>query len=45
MIINHNKMSTHITFNQFGIQTPRTSIINNEESVQDTIKKLELSFL
>ena len=30
-----NKMSTYITFNQFGIQTLRTSIINNEESVQE----------
>ena len=35
-----NKMSTYITFNQNGIQTPRTSIINNEESVQDAHKRI-----
>ena len=35
-----NKMSTYITFNQNGIQTPKTSIINNEESVQDAHKRI-----
>ena len=39
-----NKMSTYITFNQNGIQTPRTSIINNEESVQDAHKRIGNKF-
>ena len=33
-------MSTYITFNQYNIQTPRTSIINNEESVRDAHKRI-----
>ena len=40
MLTCDNKMSTYITFNQNGIQTPRTSIINNEESVQDAHKRI-----
>jgi ribosomal protein S6--L-glutamate ligase len=39
-----NKMSTYITFNQNGIQTPRTSIINNEESVKDAHKRIGSKF-
>ena len=40
MLTCDNKMSTYITFNQYGIQTPRTSIINNEESVRDAHKRI-----
>lgn len=40
MLTCDNKMSTYITFNQYGIQTPRTSIINNEESVKDAHKRI-----
>ena len=39
-----NKMSTYITFNQNGIHTPRTSIINNEESVKDAHKRIGSKF-
>ena len=44
MLTCDNKMSTYITFNQYGIQTPRTSIINNEESVQDAHKRIGGNF-
>ena len=44
MLTCDNKMSTYITFNQYGIQTPRTSIINNEESVQDAHKRIGNKF-
>ena len=40
MLTCDNKMSTYITFNQNGIRTPKTSIINNEESVQDAHKRI-----
>ena len=40
MLTCDNKMSTYITFNQNGIQTPRTSIINNEESVKDAHERI-----
>ena len=40
MLTCDNKMSTYITFNQYGINTPRTSIINNEESVKDAHKRI-----
>ena len=35
-----NKMSSYITFNQNGIQTPKTSLINNDESVEDAHKRI-----
>ena len=40
MLTCDNKMSTYITFNQNGIQTPRTSLINNDESVADAHKRI-----
>ena len=40
MLTCDNKMSTYITFNQNGIQTPRTSIVNNEESVKDAHERI-----
>ena len=38
MLTCDNKMSSYITFNQNGIQTPKTSLINNDESVEDAHK-------
>ena len=40
MLTCDNKMSTYITFNQNAIQTPRTSIINNEASVKDAHERI-----
>ena len=40
MLTCDNKMSSYITFNQNGIQTPKTSLINNDESVEDAHKRI-----
>ena len=40
MLTCDNKMSSYITFNQIGIQTPKTSLINNDESVEDAHKRI-----
>ena len=40
MLTCDNKMTSYITFNQNGIQTPRTSLINNEDSVADAHKRI-----
>ena len=37
MLTCDNKMTSYITFNQNGIQTPRTSLINNEDPIFITI--------
>ena len=40
MLTCDNKLSSYITFNQNGIQTPKTSLINNDESVEDAHKRI-----
>ena len=40
MLTCDNKMTSYITFNQNGIQTPKTSLINNEDSVADAHKRI-----
>ena len=44
MLTCDNKMTSYITFNQNGIQTPRTSLINNEDSVADAHKRIGAKF-
>ena len=40
MLTCDNKMTSYITFHQNGIQTPKTSLINNEDSVVDAHKRI-----
>ena len=40
MLTCDNKMSSYITFNQNGIQPPKTALINNAESVEDAHKRI-----
>ena len=40
MLTCDNKMTSYITFHNNGIQTPKTSLINNDDSVADAHKRI-----
>ena len=44
MLTCDNKMSTYMTFERNGINTPRTSLVNNEKSILDAHKRIRGKF-